>query len=158
MSSRRVWLVHGLLASILALTTFSFVRREPFWPVSHYPMFSGLRTRADATALEVYVVDRRGEWLLPREDGTWTRDFDGVGVQRVVTRIAAADGPDGETSRRFLAALLGELQRRARERGVEAPAALRLYRVVWRFADSPTLRRDAAARTLLTEVPGAGAR
>lgn len=152
MSKRRVWLVHGLIAALLVLTGISFVRRAPLWPVSHYPMFSQLRSRADATALEVYVVYASGEVLLPREAGTFSRDFDGVGVQQVVSRIAAKDGAASETNRRFLALLLHELQQAARRRGDEIPSALQIHRVVWRFGDAPELRRLVAERTLLAEV------
>ena len=49
----------------------------------------------------------------------------------------------------FLALLLDAVQRDARRRDDEVPAALRLYRVVWRFADERDPRRHAAERTLL---------
>lgn len=158
MSRGRVWLVHALLAALLGLTALSFARRQSLWPISHYPMFSQTRSRTDATALEVYVVGASGESPLPREGGTFFRDFDGVGVQWSVTRIAAASGADSEVNRRFLALLLAELQRSARQREDVAPTALRLYRVVWRFADARAPRRIAADRTLLFEVTGGGSR
>lgn len=149
MSSGRVWLVHGLLASILSLTAISFVRREPFWPVSHYPMFSQLRVRADATSLEVYVVSGGQERRLARERGTFFRDFDATSVQAVLAGIDATDGAASERSRRFLALLLDAMQRDARRRDDEVPEALRLYRVDWRFADERDPRRQPAERTLL---------
>lgn len=152
MSRGRVWLVHGLLASILALTAVSFVRAKPFWPISHYPMFSHVRARGEATALEVYVVGAGGEALLPREGATFSRDFDAVGVRAVLSAIAAKDGPASEQSRRFLGLLLAALQERARRSGDEAPAGVRLYRVVWRHDDARDPRRRTAERALLAEA------
>lgn len=152
MGRRRVWMVQGLIAGWIGSTGIAFLCREPLWPIVYYPMFSHARSSNDATSLEVYVVGADGESLLPREAGTFFRDFDGVGVQIAVTRIATASGPDSEASRRFLAFLLEALQRNAGAHDDATPTALRLYRVVWHFSDAPTPRRHAAARTLLAEV------
>lgn len=157
MSRGRVWLVQGLLAAIVALTAVSFVRAKPFWPVSHYPMFSHVRARGEATALEVYVVGAGGEALLPREGATFSRDFDAVGVRAVLSDIAAKDGPASEKSRRFLALLLAELQDAAHRREGDVPAGVRLYRVVWRYDGARDPRRRAAERTLLAEATDAAA-
>lgn len=158
MQRGRVWLVHALVVSLLVLTAVSFVRRVPLWPVSHHPMFSQLRTRTDATSLEVYGVAADGqERRLERERGTFFRDFDANSVQAVLASIDATDGAASEQGRRFLAFLLGALQRDARRRGDDVPTALRLYRVEWRFVDARDPRRQAAERALLVTVQDDGA-
>lgn len=152
MSSRRLLLVHVVLALLVGMSAYDITTGQEHWPFSPYPMFADVENRPMLTSLRLFgVTDEISPREIPLRDEALIRPFDQC---RISTAFSGAyDDPD---RRPLLPELLKDSLSRYEARRVAALhhgpplRAIRLYRMEWSL-DSDARNIDAPDRRQLLE-------
>jgi hypothetical protein len=141
MKPARIVAALTVLFSLLGLQVWQTLKRRDDWPLSSYPMYSGIQKRT-ATSQSLVAVTERGEVPL---DNEYTRPIGGRRLQQLLRSRGPAVTSELANN------VCGNLKRLGRLVDLNA---IRLYSASWRVRVD--LKGIGGKRELVTTIPVSG--